>query len=167
HEAAVELQSATATLYVETEGIGHTYIELEGTVYTYGRYGTRTPESSGSLAPVGEGILYKYTGKAAKGFISDHLSKYETEIYKIKLSNSNATHKYFNSLIAAGSKVAPFKYNVDSYNLIGNNCTTHSLNALRVGGANLPFINSPQGVSSYFKPSINQEIIYSKWGPKY
>ena len=160
-------QTEVATIYFTTDGVGHTFLEIDGTVYTYGRYGARTPESSGDLAPSGEGILHKYTGKAAKNYIKSVTSKSEYFSYKVSIKSKQSVHEYYNSLIKNGQSVDKYTYNVDTYRLISNNCTTHSLNALRAGGAEIPFIITPSGAYQYFFPPQNYELIYSKWDPKY
>jgi hypothetical protein len=48
-----------AKVYVENDGIGHVYIEVNGTVFSYGRYDGSYSPSSGAFGPVGPGVLNK------------------------------------------------------------------------------------------------------------
>ncbi len=70
--------SGNATVYVETDGIGHTYIEIDGTVFSYGRYNGSFSHNMRRLGPVGEGAI---------DFIIERTSAYPTEVYLVTSSN--------------------------------------------------------------------------------
>ena len=63
-------------MYVETNGVGHTFITVgEGKntiVYTYGRYlgGDKGKSSSNSFDPSGRGVMLKLTGQDAQKYIT-------------------------------------------------------------------------------------------------
>ena len=48
-----------ATVYVESDGLGHAYLETKGTVFSYGRYDGSYSPSSGTFDLVGHGVLLK------------------------------------------------------------------------------------------------------------
>ncbi|MGA9212531.1 hypothetical protein [Kaistella sp.] len=48
-----------ANVYIETDGLGHVYVEIGGTVYSYGRYDGSYSPFMGEYGLVGNGVLLK------------------------------------------------------------------------------------------------------------
>jgi RHS repeat-associated protein len=131
-----------ATVYVETDGIGHTYIEVNGTVFSYGRYDGSFSPSSGRFGPVGPGVLLKKTHQYAV----DRMKKSPTTIYSFPNANSNAIYDYMNNAYNSGTPAPHGGMIIDTYFLFGNNCTTVTVGALRIGGVEIdPLIQTPIG----------------------
>lgn len=177
NHVAHSMQTKTnANVYVETDGVGHVYVEIDGVVYSYGRYDGSYSPASGSLAPLGDGVLLKLEGKNATNFIAERNAKYPTAKYSVRVDGAKVK-AYYNKLYDSGKpltgKDSYYKYGraIDTYNLMGpggNNCTTITYKALNYGGANISPAQTPAGMRYDF-----QQIEYIKqgynpglWGPK-
>lgn len=139
-------------VYVETDGIGHVYIVVDGEVYSYGRYlGSDSPEL-GDYGPVGPGVLMKLKGKAAQAWIKSRLDKSPTEVYTLQ-GDVDAIKVYFNRMFQDGTPIQdrPSQRVIDRYNLLSNNCTTNVCGGLRAGGVNISNIRTPIGFSSFMQ----------------
>ena len=160
-------------VYIETDGIGHAYIELNGTIYSYGRYNGSYSPSMGRFGPVGDGVLLKKTGKEAQDFIEKRTKKFPTKVYTYKKINTEKAVNYLEKLYNNGNLNPNGEGKiVDTYYLLGNNCTTTVCNALRAGGINIDIIQTPMGFIDYnnklmegIPPSFNPggPNIYSGW----
>jgi RHS repeat-associated protein len=156
----------TATVYVETDGIGHTYIEIDGTVFSYGRYNGSFSPSMGGLGPVGEGVLYKVGGQGAIDFINERTSAYPTEVYSINVESVNKTFGFFNGLyLNGGENNIPNTRVINDYYIIGNNCTTIVCDGLRAGGASVPrTVGTPYGFVNWQVRSGLPYVPTHSWG---
>ncbi|PXY42776.1 hypothetical protein DMB65_01780 [Flavobacterium cheongpyeongense] len=147
-----------ANVYVENDGVGHVYVEVDGTVYSYGRYNGSYSPASGSLGPLGDGVLLKLEGENATNFIAERTQKYPTNKYSVKV-NAASTKAYYDKLYNSGTaltgKQGFYKFGraIDTYNLVGpggNNCATISYKALNAGGGNVGSWQAPADVNRYF-----------------
>ena len=150
-------------LYVETQGLGHTFITIgEGKntiVYTYGRYlgGDKEKSIFGSSDPTGRGVLIRYKGKDAQQYIKHELSVQGAQAFEIKDASDKKIQKYMDNMFSKGRmltrsesakyKKASHEYGlpsnarvIDKYRLLSNNCTTKSVTAVQVGGTKLNFM---------------------------
>ena len=150
-----------AKVYIETDGIGHAYIGVNGAVFSYGRYNGSYSSSSGAFGPVGEGVLYKNTGAAARAFIAERTGKFPTNVYSFSL-DANATYNFFNDAYNAGSYNTQDSRVIDTYFLLGNNCATVVCGGLRSGGYSIPSIQTPGGFVNWMN-KINR--IGNGWNP--
>jgi len=75
HVAHKMQEKSTANVYIETDGVGHVYVEIDGVVYSYGRYNGSYSPASGSLGPLGDGVLLKLDGENATNFIAERNAK--------------------------------------------------------------------------------------------
>ena len=152
-----------ANVYVETDGIGHAYIEINGTVYSYGRYDGSYSPLSGRFGPAGPGVMMRYKGNEAKDFIKERTGKYPTNVYQINNANFNAdaAYNYLNNLYWSGEPNSSGGRVVDTYLLLGNNCSTVVCDGLRAGGYN---INA--GTPSELNSILNFSIILNTYCPK-
>jgi hypothetical protein len=134
--------NGTATVYVETDGLGHAYIEVNNTVFSFGRYAGGDSPALGRFDPIGPGILIKGTHQ----FATDRMQKFPTNVYQFSNVDANAIYNYLNDIYNCGIP-NPGKnggvYTGLTYTLLGPNCTTIVSGALQVGGANIPMIGSP------------------------
>ena len=166
-------------LYVDTSGLGHTFVTVgEGkntVVYTYGRYGALGSSGSllRSLTPTGEGVLYKKSGKDAYEYIRDNLTNKNLNIYTINDADDKMVSSYFDKQWKTGSQsnakgrkaaTDPDAKVIDSYNLFYNNCTTKSIEAINNGSEKeiVPSVKNVTNVSFSGNASYNAvEKIYS------
>ena len=134
-------------IYVETKGLGHTFVTT-GTgkntiVYTYGRYGALNGNKSSarSFSRNGEGVLIIMQGDEAINYIKDEVLLKEAKVYEITNANDDKVNAFFYELFNA-SEIHPskgkYKNNenakvIDTYDLWNNNCTTKSIEAINMG----------------------------------
>jgi len=154
-------QGGGATVYVEGDGIGHVYIEVNGSVFSYGRYDGSYSPSSGAFGPVGNGVLLK----KSHSYAVERMAKNPTSVYSFPNANANAIYNYLNGAYNAGTPAVNGGMIIDTYFLIGNNCATTTCGALQVGGINIPMIQTPAGFNSYMHPV--DWMKYEQYGPKY
>ena len=167
---------STATVYIETDGIGHVYIELNGIIFSYGRYNGSYSPSSGAFGPYGDGILLKKEGQEAIDFINERNSTFPTTSYKVQL-NSSAAYSYLNDLYNGGKLLRDREGNlrqgraIDTYSLVGpggNNCATIVSRALQKGNYDIGIFQSPSSLNQFLfnvtamKNGFNPGL----WGPK-
>jgi len=143
----VDPDGRTPRIYVETQGTGHTFVTVgEGkntVVYTYGRYGglDKDKSSGRSLSPTGEGVLVRLKGADALKFIVNEVKGKGAKIYEITNGDDKKVSKHFDSAFdSSDKKPTEGKYKdsgnarvVDQYNLLDNNCTTKSVEAVKAG----------------------------------
>ncbi|EJF52003.1 hypothetical protein SapgrDRAFT_0250 [Saprospira grandis DSM 2844] len=128
--------------------VGHTYLEVDGTVYTYGRYadlddssGKDDPSSAGGVtAKSGEGVLIKKEGIEAKEFNKKYVNKYGAKVFEVEGANSGKIKDHFEDQLKSGSNPTEGKYKdkgnaktVDKYKLYSNNCTTKTCEGVAKG----------------------------------
>jgi hypothetical protein len=170
-----------ALVFIETEGVGHTCIGLYTTngleIYTYGRYLGSDIPSSGSLAPIGDGILVWYkTEVDVNAYINLHLNKGPSaKVYMVYLNNSSLIEQYLQTkwndgkdlpenimeTINGVKTIIPNKYYgfgkaIGKYIITTNNCTTITVEALKIGGFDVmkEAINQPTPKDDFWAPSI-------------
>ena len=139
-------------VYIETDGIGHVYAEVNGTVFSYGRYDGSFSPSSGRYGPVGPGIMMRYKGREAQEFIKKRTGKYPTSIYNITDVNAKSAYNYWNNMYWSGEENASGGRHVNTYFLVGvgTNCATMTGNGLRQGGFFLNNAHTPWEMESQF-----------------
>jgi RHS repeat-associated protein len=136
------------TAYVETDGIGHVYFEVKGVVFSYGRYNGSYSPSSGAYGPVGPGVLMRESHKYAV----ERMKKSPTEVYKFPNADADKVYKYINDIYHSGAPSKSGGREIDTYLLFGNNCTSTTVGALRVGGVDIkPTLQVPSSFSDYMK----------------
>lgn len=143
----VDVDGKIPRLYVETKGFGHVFVTTGSgkstTVYTYGRYGDLNwnKSSSASLAYNGEGVLIILKGEEALKYIKKETTKMEASVYEVINGDDDKVNKHFESIFDSSDK-KPTKKNykntenarvIDEYDLLSNNCTTKSIEAIKIG----------------------------------
>ena len=164
-------------VFVETKGLGHTFITTgEGkdmVVYTYGRYGGLTggKSSARNLSRNGEGVLIIMRGNEAWEYIKHETINKEASVYEVTNGSDEKIDIHFNEMFSS-SKIKPSegKYKnadnakvVDTYDLWNKNCTTKSVEAIKVGTNNELNLNSrgPANIETqlyYENKKINSHI---------
>ena len=142
--------SAGARVFIEMDGIGHAYIELNGTVFSYGRYDGSYSPASGRFGPIGPGIMMRYKGREAEDFIKLRTSKYPTNVYSINNAYFNSTnaYDYLNNLYWSGSTNKTGGRDIGTYLIIGSNCATIVCDGLNAGGMNINY-GTPSTLNNY------------------
>lgn len=125
-------------LWTETKGTGHAFVSIHKEwsmdVYTYGRYGT--PSSS----PVGDGVLVHHRFDKAREYYQQELYRMNARAFKINDVDESIVSAIFQKMWLSSSTQPTgdtFKESgrvVGKYDLTGNNCTTTSINALKMAG---------------------------------
>ena len=92
-------------------------------------------------------MLLKLENEHAHKYINHELYKVEAKVFKVLDSDPNLVEKHFNVMwekstnIPDSDRATPttkmFGKVIDTYDLSGNNCTTHSVNAIKVSGSTL------------------------------
>jgi len=136
-----------ATVYVEDNGVGHVYLEVNGTVFSYGRYDGSYSPSSGRFGPVGNEVLLKEN----HFYAVKRMKENPTTVYQFPNADANAIYKYMDEAWQSGVPAKHGGMVVSTYFLIGNNCSTTTCGALRVGGVNIPNIQTPVGFNLHMK----------------
>ena len=149
-------------VYIEKDGIGHVYIEINGTVFSYGRYNGSYSPSSGALGPVGDGILLKKTGEDAQAFIDDRTSQFPTSVYVINNVNANAVYDFYQNAYNNGAVNLDGGRFIDTYFLLGNNCATGVCRGLQEGGSSIPIFQTPAGLNRFL---LDVQRIETGWNP--
>ncbi len=134
-------------VYVETKGVGHTFVTTgvgkDITVYTYGRYGSLDKDKSSgrNLSMSGEGVLVVMKGEEALKYIEHEINDKGAFVYDIKDGSDKKIDSFFSNIFESSDKKptegaykdADNARVVDTYDLLGNNCTTKSVEAVKVG----------------------------------
>ena len=155
-------EEGNAFVFVETDGIGHTYIMINETVFSYGRYNGSYSPASGAFGPIGDGVLLKYTDDKAQEFIRDHINKSPTNVYMIDNIDTDKVFGFFNELYKSGTRLANGGKVVDTYYLFGNNCTSQVCNGLRAGGSSIPVFQTPVRLDNFL---MRIEKMKNGWNP--
>lgn len=164
-------------VWVETKGAGHAFVSvhMNNTVYlyTYGRYGR-----TGSSATIGDGILNFFEGDDARSYYQDELYKMDAHVFKINDANPISVREFFESLWYAAKPAIPTKgmtdrvksrgRTIDVYDVTGNNCTTHSVAAIKYSGSKIfdtqyipPAVSTPVGGFLSSQLSVDTEIDFT------
>lgn len=164
-------------LWVEINGSGHAFVSvhMNNTVYlyTYGRYGR-----TGSSMTVGDGILNFFEGDDARYYYRYELYEMEARVFKINDANPILVREFFEDLWNAAKSPVSIKNmtdriksrgrTIDIYDVTGNNCTTHSVAAVKYSGSKvfetkyiLPALSLPVGAVSSTQRSVDTEIDFT------
>ena len=166
---------------IETIKLGHTFLVVQNerlVVYTYGRFleGDKHKKHFSFTDPTGLGVLLRLEGKEALAYINKETNKYGARYYAVRDVDDSKILKYMDSQFYGGRELSlnekkimankGFNPNsarvIDKYNLIENNCTTKSVDALIHGGTKLKFlIQKIQFTDGKSMPFIKTEPIYS------
>ena len=143
----VDLNGKFPRIYVETKGLGHTFVTTGSgkntIVYTYGRYGAldRNKSSMQGLSRHGEGVLVVLKGDEAVNYIKKEVLNKSARVYEFTKGSDEKVDGYFNEFFESSEKT-PSKgiYEktgnakvIDTYDLWNNNCTTKSAESIKVG----------------------------------
>ncbi len=164
-------------LWVETRGVGHAFVSVHMNnsvyLYTYGRYG-RTDSS----ATVGDGILNFFEDEDARSYYRYELYEQEGHVFKINDANPMLVREFFEKLWNAAKPAVPTTSMtdrikrrgraIDIYDVMGNNCTTHSVEGIKYSGSKifetkyiLPVTPLPSGISASPQSIIDTEIDFT------
>jgi len=146
--AFTPLDNRGATIYVENDGLGHAYIEVKGTVFSFGRYDGSYSPVSGAYGPVGKGVLLKETHEYAE----KRMLKSPTSVYHFPTADANAIYRHMNAMYNSGKPASNGGMVVGTYYLIGNNCTSITTEALQKGGINYPTLQIPSDINVWQHP---------------
>ncbi|MCW4451211.1 hypothetical protein OK344_03220 [Kaistella sp. BT6-1-3] len=133
---------------VETDGLGHVYMKIDGEVFSYGRYNGSYSPSMGGYGPVGDGVMMK----EGTSYLEHRIAENPSRIYKITGVNAKNISSYYNKLYNSGTPLKNGGRVINTYSLLGQNCSTTVWNSLKAGGFNLPFINDPKNYIKTFSP---------------
>ena len=148
----VDIDGLEVRVYVETPqylrgNVGHVFLSVGSSdniiAYSYGRYGELEKDkgSLNSLNRRGEGVLYRYIGDDATEYIRKNLFKNNFYVFEINEVDEAEVRWWFDILYYSKGKQSSSdklkdKTNakvIDLYNLLSNNCTTKTIDALRAG----------------------------------
>ncbi len=137
-------------LWIETVDAGHAFISIhrysKPTAFTYGRFGER-----GMVPTVGEGVMIRLTDNSAVKYYQHELHRMGARVFKIFDANRETTEHYLNTVYLSGSRSpksnkqdsARYGRVIDTYDLTGNNCTTHSVKAIQASGSRILKVKVP------------------------
>ena len=128
-------------VYIETDGLGHAYIQIGNVVYDYGEWNGGFSKDRFSV--IGDGILIKKKGSEAEQYINDRMMSSPTEVYTIEGLDARKMVEYFEGMTRESqtvslqnglNKYANKGNSVDTYVFLGNHCGTKVTRALGAGG---------------------------------
>ena len=166
----IDLDGKIPRIYIQRNGLGHVFVTTgEGnntTVYTYGRYGALYKFfgsiTSGSLTPLGEGVLGILKGKDAANYLGSVI-KDKFDVFELKNGDDSNIDDYFSQIIQGcdtPSNPNKITYHndlyhvIDLYNLLSNNCVTTSRKAAEKGGVQ---INSKSSIPIVFDKGLSDQ----------
>lgn len=170
----IDLHGDSTQLWVETEGVGHTWITTgEGDdmiVYSYGRYDDldKNKRNFRSLTMKGDGVLLRLTGEEARQYQDEKIAKTNPISVVIHDITDTQTQEYFDNVFYGSEETPsnerskyyqnPNAHVIDIYHLLNNNCTTKSIQAINALGSNMfyqqTYIPSPNGQGYYMNGNI-------------
>lgn len=128
-------------LWTETKGTGHVFVSIHKEwnidVYTYGRYGSQ------SSSPTGDGVLVHHRFANAREYYQQELYRMESRSFKISDVEEDLTlailqKKWLSSSVQPkGDNFKESGRIVGKYDLTGNNCTTMSVNSIKMAGSKI------------------------------
>lgn len=136
-EITIETVSSDATVnvFTETDGVGHTYIQVGNNVFSNGRYNGSDSPSMGAYGVTGDNVLIKYSGQEATDFINKRISSFPTTKQEVKNIDASKAFRHLNNRYNDGASNKFGSGVVDGrYNLFSRNCTTCTIEALNAGG---------------------------------
>ena len=131
-------------IWTETVGAGHAYISVHQNnqvhLYTYGRFGRTGP---GTLT--GDGVLNYLTGEDAEVYYLAELYEMGAKVFRITDVDITLTRQFFEGLWGNASASVYHKgmgeatqrrgRTIDTYDLSGSNCVTHSVDGIQAAGS--------------------------------
>ena len=127
----------------------------------YGRYlgGDKGKSSGNSTDPSGRGVMLKLTGADAQQYINHEKKDLKATAYIIKDANETKVKEHADKIFESGRNLTTTEANsydknqkkygtssdakvVDQYSLLGNNCTTKSIESVKAGDTSLNFKES-------------------------
>jgi hypothetical protein len=138
-------------VYVERDGVGHAYLQVKNTIFSFGPDGKISSSGLGS----GPGVLLKLEDAAGDQYVS---RPYPTSCYLIKGLDENKIYNYLNNLWQNGkpSKVFNNGMIIRDYSTLSYNCAEVVVNALVKGG--MKSLNSL--AKSRFTPHVLDQDLY-------
>ena len=177
----IDIEGYKPRIYYELQQLGHTFVTTGSgsttTVYTYGRYAGlgKDKSSARNSTPTGEGVLIILKGQEARKFIEDQINNRKAVVYEFVSASDAKVDKFFQDKFNNSDKIPTIgKYAgnenarvIDEYNLLTNNCTTISIEAIQAGGGDTSFFStdfSPLGASKHTSEAIIFDKIKSWFG---
>lgn len=142
-------------VWTETKGAGHAFVSVHENnspfVYTYGRFGRRgTP-----LGATGDGILNFLKYEDARDYYQDELYLFGARVFRIDDADPFIVRKYFERLWSDGASPVQTprmgdvtRRNgrmVDQYDVTGSNCTTHTVDGIKMAGSKVFKLGATSG----------------------
>lgn len=131
-------------LWTETVDAGHAFVSVhrasKPVAFTYGRFGER-----GVVPTVGEGVMIRLSEPAAVKYYRHELYKMGARVFKILDADRELTTHYLDTVYLSGNRSpktnrpdsSRYGRVIDTYDLTGNNCTTHSVKAILAAGSSV------------------------------
>lgn len=144
--ANIDAQGDSVRVYIETIGIGHTWISAgEGdnmVLYTYGRY---DHTYKGNQLSDGPGVLVRLSGDKAKEYNDEKQTKGKMSVFTLPDVNDNDIMNIANEVFYSSERLPsekskryandPTAHIIDEYNLLNNNCTTFVSDLINKAGS--------------------------------
>ena len=142
----IDLQGDSVRVYIETVGLGHTWISAgegnEMVVYTYGRY---DHTYKGNPLSNGPGVLVRLSGDKAKEFNDYKQSEGKMSVFTLPDIKDNDIMNIANELFDSSKQLPserskryandPDAHIIDEYSLLNNNCTTFVSDLIKMSGS--------------------------------
>ncbi|MEZ0531607.1 PAAR domain-containing protein [Enterobacter sp. KB-221C9] len=133
-------------IWTETIETGHAFVSVHENntvyLYTYGRYG----RTGGPFGMTGDGILDFMKGDDARDYYRKELYENNARVFKINDAGIPETRAFFEILWKEGRKPIGIEENgatdrtghsIDSYDVTGSNCTTHTVAGIKAAGSTI------------------------------
>ncbi|MDN2485365.1 PAAR domain-containing protein [Kosakonia sacchari] len=133
-------------IWTETTETGHAFVSVHENnvvyLYTYGRYG----RTGGPIETTGDGILDFMKGDDAREYYRKELYENNARVFNINDASIPKTRAFFENLWEKGTKPVGIKENsvtdrtghsIDSYDVTGRNCTTHTVAGIKAAGSTI------------------------------
>lgn len=133
-------------IWTETIETGHAFVAVHENntvyIYTHGRYG----RTGGPFGMTGDGILDFMKGDDARDYYRKELYENDARVFKINDAVIPETRAFFENLWKEGRKPIGVEENsatdrtglsIDSYDVTGSNCTTHTVAGIKAAGSTI------------------------------
>lgn len=133
-------------IWTEITETGHAFVSVHENnvvyLYTYGRYG----RTGGPIETTGDGILDFMKGEDAREYYRKELYENNARVFNINDASIPKTRAFFENLWEKGTKPVGIKENsvtdrtghsIDSYDVTGRNCTTHTVAGIKAAGSTI------------------------------
>jgi len=133
-------------IWTEITETGHAFVSVHENnvvyLYTYGRYG----RTGGPIETTGDGILDFMKGDDAREYYRKELYENNARVFNINDASIPKTRAFFENLWEKGTKPVGIKENsvtdrtghsIDSYDVTGRNCTTHTVAGIKAAGSTI------------------------------